>query len=110
MCLTSVSVVLQVVVVQAISALCQKYPRKHSVMMTFLSNMLRDDVCLKLPWCSSWQVALMVGRVSCFTSMGAQQSQGLSDYQNPVYLVGQTCLKGAYKLELVHKKNNLKKF
>ncbi|TKC47458.1 hypothetical protein EI555_010111, partial [Monodon monoceros] len=32
-----------VVVVQAISALCQKYPRKHSVMMTFLSNMLRDD-------------------------------------------------------------------
>lgn len=37
-------VFLQVVVVQAISALCQKYPRKHSVMMTFLSNMLRDDV------------------------------------------------------------------
>uniref|UniRef100_A0A452QGG6 Coatomer subunit gamma n=1 Tax=Ursus americanus TaxID=9643 RepID=A0A452QGG6_URSAM len=33
----------KVVVVQAISALCQKYPRKHSVMMTFLSNMLRDD-------------------------------------------------------------------
>lgn len=29
---------------QAISALCHKYPRKHSVMMTFLSNMLRDDV------------------------------------------------------------------
>lgn len=36
--------VFQVVVVQAISALCQKYPRKHSVMMNFLSNMLRDDV------------------------------------------------------------------
>lgn len=34
----------QVVVVQAISALCQKYPRKHGVMMNFLSNMLRDDV------------------------------------------------------------------
>uniref|UniRef100_A0A8D3DXC7 Coatomer subunit gamma n=1 Tax=Scophthalmus maximus TaxID=52904 RepID=A0A8D3DXC7_SCOMX len=34
----------KVVVVQAISALCQKYPRKHSVMMNFLSNMLRDDV------------------------------------------------------------------
>ncbi|KAK1335134.1 hypothetical protein QTO34_004714 [Cnephaeus nilssonii] len=33
----------KVVVVQAISALCQKYPRKHGVMMTFLSNMLRDD-------------------------------------------------------------------
>ncbi|KAM9312945.1 coatomer subunit gamma-2 [Gastrophryne carolinensis] len=33
----------KVVVVQAISALCQKYPRKHPVMMTFLSNMLRDD-------------------------------------------------------------------
>lgn len=39
----------QVVVVQAISALCQKYPRKHSVMMNFLSNMLRDDVSL-LRW------------------------------------------------------------
>ncbi|XP_019365186.1 PREDICTED: coatomer subunit gamma-2 isoform X3 [Gavialis gangeticus] len=36
----------KVVVVQAISALCQKYPRKHSVMMTFLSNMLRDDRCV----------------------------------------------------------------
>ncbi|XP_008172280.1 coatomer subunit gamma-2 isoform X1 [Chrysemys picta bellii] len=34
----------KVVVVQAISALCQKYPRKHTVMMTFLSNMLRDDI------------------------------------------------------------------
>ncbi|MGH0152793.1 UNVERIFIED_CONTAM: hypothetical protein FKN15_023708, partial [Acipenser sinensis] len=33
----------KVVVVQAISALCQKYPRKHSVMMNFLSSMLRDD-------------------------------------------------------------------
>ncbi|MEQ2216589.1 Coatomer subunit gamma-2 [Xenoophorus captivus] len=33
----------QVVVVQAISALCQKYLRKHSAMMNFLSNMLRDD-------------------------------------------------------------------
>lgn len=39
-----VSRVFQVVVVQAISALCQKYPRKHIVMMNFLSNMLRDDV------------------------------------------------------------------
>lgn len=39
----------QVVVVQAISALCQKYPRKHSVMMNFLSNMLRDDVSLDPP-------------------------------------------------------------
>ncbi|XP_067861280.1 coatomer subunit gamma-2 [Heptranchias perlo] len=33
----------KVVVVEAISALCQKYPRKHSVMMNFLSNMLRDE-------------------------------------------------------------------
>lgn len=39
-----ICIVFQVVVVQAISALCQKYPRKHSVMMNFLSNMLRDDV------------------------------------------------------------------
>nr|XP_030710260.1 coatomer subunit gamma-2 [Globicephala melas] len=42
-CMSFLFVFLQVVVVQAISALCQKYPRKHSVMMTFLSNMLRDD-------------------------------------------------------------------
>lgn len=40
----------QVVVVQAISALCQKYPRKHSVMMNFLSNMLRDDVSYTGLW------------------------------------------------------------
>ncbi|XP_039264916.1 coatomer subunit gamma-2-like [Styela clava] len=33
----------KVVVVQAISALCQKYPRKHAVMMNYLSSMLRDE-------------------------------------------------------------------
>lgn len=45
--------IFQVVVVQAISALCQKYPRKHGVMMNFLSNMLRDDVSSFLDICSS---------------------------------------------------------
>lgn len=34
----------QVVVVQAISALCQKYPRKHAVLMSFLFSMLREEV------------------------------------------------------------------
>lgn len=34
----------QVVVVQAISALCQKYPRKHAVLMSFLFTMLREEV------------------------------------------------------------------
>ena len=34
----------KVVVVRAISALCQKYPHKHSVMMNHLSSMLRDEV------------------------------------------------------------------
>ena len=34
----------QVVVVQAISALCQKYPRKHGVLMNFLFTMLREEV------------------------------------------------------------------
>ncbi|XP_051889478.1 coatomer subunit gamma-2 isoform X2 [Pristis pectinata] len=33
----------KVVVVEAINILCQKYPRKHNVMMNFLSNMLRDE-------------------------------------------------------------------
>jgi len=33
----------KVVVVRAISALCQKYPHKHSVMMNHLSSMLRDE-------------------------------------------------------------------
>ncbi|KAJ1069467.1 hypothetical protein K5549_019540, partial [Capra hircus] len=33
----------QVVVVQAISALCQKYPRKHAVLMNFLFSMLREE-------------------------------------------------------------------
>ncbi|XP_042195582.1 coatomer subunit gamma-1 isoform X2 [Callorhinchus milii] len=34
----------KVVVVQAISSLCQKYPRKHAVMMNFLFTMLREEV------------------------------------------------------------------
>ncbi|XP_070557647.1 coatomer subunit gamma-2-like [Ptychodera flava] len=33
----------KVVVVQAIKSLCMKYPRKHNVMMNFLSSMLRDE-------------------------------------------------------------------
>ncbi|XP_029457150.1 coatomer subunit gamma-1 [Rhinatrema bivittatum] len=33
----------KIVVVQAISALCQKYPRKHAVMMSFLFTMLREE-------------------------------------------------------------------
>ncbi|XP_017100937.2 coatomer subunit gamma isoform X1 [Drosophila bipectinata] len=33
----------KVVVVQAICALCTKYPRKHSVLMNFLSGMLREE-------------------------------------------------------------------
>uniref|UniRef100_H3B8Y9 Coatomer subunit gamma n=1 Tax=Latimeria chalumnae TaxID=7897 RepID=H3B8Y9_LATCH len=33
----------KVVVVQAISALCQKYPRKHTTMMNFLFSMLREE-------------------------------------------------------------------
>lgn len=46
----------QVVVVQAISALCQKYPRKHAVLMNFLFTMLREEVrgatgVLQLFWC-----------------------------------------------------------
>ena len=34
----------KVVVVQAVRSLCTKLPRKHGVMMTFLSSMLRDEV------------------------------------------------------------------
>jgi len=33
----------KIVVVQAIRSLCLKFPRKHSVMMNFLSSMLRDE-------------------------------------------------------------------
>lgn len=33
----------KVVVVQAIRSLCTKFPRKHSVLMSFLSAMLRED-------------------------------------------------------------------
>lgn len=33
----------KIVVVQAIRALCTKFPRKHSVLMNFLSAMLRDE-------------------------------------------------------------------
>lgn len=34
----------KIVVVQAIRSLCSKFPRKHNVLMTFLSQMLRDEV------------------------------------------------------------------
>lgn len=45
----------QVVVVQAISALCQKYPRKHAVLMNFLFTMLREEVRVgPLGSCSSF--------------------------------------------------------
>jgi len=33
----------KIVVVQAIKALCLKFPRKHGVLMNFLSSMLRDE-------------------------------------------------------------------
>jgi len=33
----------KIVVIQAIRQLCMRYPRKHQVMMTFLSTMLRDE-------------------------------------------------------------------
>ncbi|XP_064605272.1 LOW QUALITY PROTEIN: coatomer subunit gamma-2-like [Liolophura sinensis] len=33
----------KIVVVEAIRSLCMKFPRKHSVMMTFLSTMLREE-------------------------------------------------------------------
>ncbi|XP_046840338.1 coatomer subunit gamma-2-like [Xenia sp. Carnegie-2017] len=33
----------KIVVVDAIKSLCMKFPKKHLVMMTFLSSMLRDD-------------------------------------------------------------------
>jgi len=33
----------KIVVVEAIRSLCLKFPRKHSVMMTFLASMLRED-------------------------------------------------------------------
>lgn len=63
----------QVVVVQAISALCQKYPRKHSVMMNFLSNMLRDDVSYITVYCLylafdflSFLVTCCIENVVCF--------------------------------------------
>lgn len=33
----------QIVVIDAIRSLCERYPRKHSIMMSFLATMLRDD-------------------------------------------------------------------
>ncbi|CAH1784771.1 unnamed protein product [Owenia fusiformis] len=33
----------KIVVVEAIKSLCMKFPRKHGVMMTFLSSMLREE-------------------------------------------------------------------
>ena len=33
----------KVVVVQAIKSLCLKFPKKHGILMNFLSGMLRDE-------------------------------------------------------------------
>lgn len=38
----------KIVVVQAIRSLCAKFPRKHSVLMTFLAGMLREEVRILL--------------------------------------------------------------
>ena len=32
------------VVVEAIHSVCTKFPRKHQILMTFLANMLREEV------------------------------------------------------------------
>uniref|UniRef100_A0A0K8TSF1 Coatomer subunit gamma n=1 Tax=Tabanus bromius TaxID=304241 RepID=A0A0K8TSF1_TABBR len=40
---TEISDEFKVVIVQAICALCTKFPRKHSVLMNFLSGMLREE-------------------------------------------------------------------
>lgn len=50
----------QVVVVQAISALCQKYPRKHAVLMNFLFTMLREEVRVG----PLWSCELLVQRMA----------------------------------------------
>jgi len=41
--LSEISDQFKTVVVDAIKSLCQKFPRKHTVLMTFLSNMLREE-------------------------------------------------------------------
>lgn len=63
---------------QAISALCQKYPRKHSVMMTFLSNMLRDDVSGTFALGEGFGDAKEVGQSDYNTSVGSDLCEMLS--------------------------------
>ncbi|CAF5168349.1 unnamed protein product, partial [Rotaria sp. Silwood1] len=41
--LSEISDQFKTVVVDVIKSLCQKFPRKHTVLMTFLSNMLREE-------------------------------------------------------------------
>ena len=43
----------KIVVVEAIRSLCLKFPRKHSVMMNFLSSMLREEVRYLNPTCTA---------------------------------------------------------
>jgi coatomer protein complex subunit gamma len=40
----------KVVVVQAIKSLALKFPRKHGILMNFLSSMLRDEGGLVRSW------------------------------------------------------------
>lgn len=44
----------KIVVVEAICALCLKYPQKYPVLMSFLSTALRDEVLNSLAWLNSW--------------------------------------------------------
>lgn len=44
--MTEISDEFKTVVVEAIHSLCLKFPRKHHVLMTFLANMLRNEVRL----------------------------------------------------------------
>ena len=64
----------KIVVVEAIRALCLKFPQKYPVLMNFLSNTLRDEVCQTMPGFLLFKLLLLLFKLLlllllvCFSS------------------------------------------
>ena len=52
----------KVVVVQAIKSLCMKYPRKHGILMNFLSGMLREEGGLEYKTSIAETIITIIGK------------------------------------------------
>ena len=68
----------KIVVVNAIRSLCLKFPRKHSVMMTFLASMLREEVTQQNYW---FQIDIQRKTGPCFIKQDQVLSQNFQIFK-----------------------------